>query len=479
MASSVHPDIADRPTAGEVKLDAVRALVGAAQRSERMQAAAAVALKGVAAGLAAMALAEVLALAGIAGPAQGEFWPRLAIWGAAGFGAGVLGFGTQAALLAPSGVEMARRIDVRLGLKNRLGTALEVAGQNEGDVLLRRALFGDAEKVAQGIMPAAARTRRDWRWAWVLPVLLAVVITLGLVLQGRDVPMPAVMTAPVAVTAEELAETETVLTQIVEMIRREPAAATPMLEALARTVEAVRDDLANAAPERATLTQTLAEIAAQAAQAADGSALGGRIEAALGEQAAALERGPQADPATPAPPQGDLPASEARPQAPDTPKPSAPLPTTGAAQTSLQGDQKPPQGTQYYSPDPHALSRQIAERAQAQMNGGAPAGGARDADRGGNQAGDGVRPLVASMDELAAASAAALETMILPQNDASAGQRVRINTMPPQAGPGSAMDGSAPTAGWSAAATSPFNRPAPVGEVEVLKRYFPQSGGEF
>lgn len=471
---------------GEASLHEVRRVVASASRSRSRELAADVATKGVAGGLTLAVIAESLALAGLIEVPRAAFWTYVAI--AAGTGA-LISASTLAILAivkAPSAVETAREVDGRLSLKDRLSSALEVADRvpaaNDGETLLRSALFADAGRMASTILPAALRTRRPRRWLWIVPILLVGVAGLGALHQTRELAgIPAAL-VPSTLAEEERKATDATLREIVALIRQDDAATrTPVLEALARTAEAVRNDLASGELDRTELKQTLEDLSRQATQASGdfGNATASRISKTLDEQISALERGPRQIPEEPTTTGTTAGSSQAR--STDVATPSEPLPTADAAQTTLQPGQTPPEGTQYYSPDPHAISQQMAERAQAQQNqAGTPAGGARDADRGGNQAGEGVRPLVASMDELAALSAASLETMVLPQNDASTGQRVRISTVPPEVLPGRLIDGNTDTAGWQVGEAEPLNRSeASRRNLEILQRYFPRSGGEF
>lgn len=483
MANSLENSEAGLRGAGDAQIGSARAVVAAARTAWRRHAGATVLARSVALGLACAGIAEVAALVGVVTVAQGDFPVFVAMAGGVGFLAGMAGFGLQAFGRAPGELDLARGIDGRLGLKERLSTAIEAAGwpAARGDVeaMLRAALFADAEGAARAVMPSEVATRHSWRWAWALPVLLGVVLGLGAVHQMRAI-VPVTVSAPAPVTQEEREATAEVLREIADLLGKDKAETNaPVLDALARTVEAVRSDLATTQLSREELAQTLTDLAQQVA-AGVGGATGRQIEATLGKQIEALERGPLAAPG--AAPSRSEDGGAGNGEAPTSNgKPSKPLPTSEAAQTTLQPNQTPPKGGQYYDADQYAASRKLAEQGQNQpMSGGTPAGAAEHSERGGNQAGDGVRPLVASMDELAAANAAALETMILPENDASAGQRVRINTMPPEATPGAAVDGTAQTSGWRAGEIEPFNRESGLaGNLEILKRYFPQSGGEY
>ena len=477
--SSPPDQMANRRATSRIELDAVQRVVAAARRSRRWSDGLAVVLASTIAGLGAAGLCELATLSGAVTLPEERFLGTVLMTGSLAFVLALAGFGAVATRRRPSGLAMARWIDRRLALKERLSTAMEATGwpiATSREAMLRQALFADAQAAADAVIPAQVSDRRSWRWAFALPVLATGVFALGAMHQGRERPAPQI-SAPVAVTAEERVVTETVLREIADLIRQdEKAQTTPVLQALARTVDAVRNDISTGALDRSELAQALSGLAAQVGQASAelSGSTGARIEQALGERISAIERGPEAAP-------GGA-AQKAPPDAPrGTGAPNKPLPTAGAAQTTLQPNQAKPEGSQYYSPDPHQLSREMAERAQSQPSTpGTPAGGARNSDRGGNQAGDGVRPLVASMEELAALSASRLETMILPRDDASAGQRVRINTLPPDATPGAAVDGGAETGGWQAGETEPFNRHGdPLGNVEILKRYFPRSGGEF
>ena len=475
--SSGNGNIATRRETGGAELRAVHVLLDSARNARRPQAAGHVILTGITAGLALTALAQLASLAGLADV------PVVAI-GLTGLFAGIVGFGLFAWLRRPSAIAIARSLETRLGLKERLSTALEARhAPHAGDATertLRDALFADAETSAAAVAPDAVKEHHSWRIAWFALFLLAIVLALATIDASRPAPVETALPPP-AVTQEEQEATEAVLREIADLIHQDvDTSATPLMQALARTVDAVRNDLAAGELDRKELTDALQDLSAQAGRAGAelGRGTGARIEQALGNQIDALARGPQAPPAAPQ----DLGAPKDKPVEAPTQTSSEPLPTTAAAQTSLQGDQPPPKATgNYYTPDPHDVARQNAERAAAEMlNPGRPAGGAREADRGGNQAGEGVRPLVASFDDLAALSQSAFETMILPENDASAGQRVRINTMPPEAGPEVSVGGAADTAGWQAGEVEPQNRNAtPLRDLEILRRYFPQSAGEF
>lgn len=483
MANSLENSEAGLRGAGDAQIGSARAVVAVARTAWRRHAGATVLARSAALGLACAGVAEVAALVGVIAVAQGNFPAVVAATGGVGFLAGVTGFGLQALGRAPGELDLARGLDGRLGLKERLSTAIEAAGwpaaRGGVEAMLRAALFADADTAARAVMPSEVATRHSWRWAWALPVLFGAVLALGAVHQMREI-VPVAVSAPAPVTQEEREATAEVLREIADLLGKdkETAVNAPVLDALARTVEAVRNDLATTELSREELTQTLTDLAQQAA-AGVGGATGRQIEATLGKQIGALERGPLAAPsAAPTKSESGGAGNGAAPSS--NGKPSKPLPTSEAAQTSLQPNQTPPKGGQYYDADQYAASRKLAEQGQNQpMNGGTPAGAAEHSERGGNQAGDGVRPLVASMDELAAANAAALETMILPENDASAGQRVRINTMPPEASAGMDVDGTAKSDGWRAGEIEPFNRESGLaGSLEILKRYFPQAGGE-
>jgi hypothetical protein len=106
----------------------------------------------------------------------------------AGSGALAIGGGFLIWLLRPSLLAAARVADRRLGLADRLSTAVELLGRPTSPRGLARLQIADAAEVAQGVVPRSAAPVVLPRTAWVAVAIWAVVALWGQFFQGWTIP---------------------------------------------------------------------------------------------------------------------------------------------------------------------------------------------------------------------------------------------------------------------------------------------------
>lgn len=127
-------------------------------------------------GWALLAATVVCIVIALAAPALALPWP---MWGYGGvYGGAIVLAWVLAALRPPSRRETAVMIDSRLGLKDRLGSALYVA-ESEPDHPFRQTILEDAERAASSAALREAfpvEATAVWRWVPVTAALLAVLV---------------------------------------------------------------------------------------------------------------------------------------------------------------------------------------------------------------------------------------------------------------------------------------------------------------
>ena len=385
-------------------------------------------------------------------------------------------------------------IDRRLGLQERVSTAIEI-GETRPAVeamagRLHSAQLKDTIATVADLDFRRARPKLLPRGSWIVAplALLAVVIALGFDRQPElpvSVQSTSLKLPNDELTADERESTAQLLTKIATLLRETPGdSRAAFTEALARTAESVSNDLKVEPVKRSDLTRRL-ESLAKAVDSAFSSGSSGthdRVADALQRQLADLKNG-SADAGQEPASTGQTPRSSS-----DTPaggnapvgKAATPPRTDQSAKVAMPAteDRRPPSGD-YYQADPELLARQQQEAAQMKpLPGATPAGAAQNASKGGNQAGQGVKAIAGppSEEDVSRAAQRRADAVVLPQQDAGLGQRIRISVVPPITGAAMIAAGSGPNNSWHAGREAPVYRSSLApGQLPLLLNYYATS----
>jgi hypothetical protein len=405
-------------------------------------------------------------------------------------------------LLAPDLADLARAADRKFALKERLSTALEVAGNTQSNMELdpvRAALLADAERTASAIDPRGLVRLALPRAAWMVPALIMIAFLLQVVPPdafGRAAPGATTASDAGVLSRQQAADTAANLRRIAEILDQDATQRSdPYLRTIARTLERLSTEAAQATVDRRQLASELERLLAHAQQAYAQSErpagqtavrtnptamLRSALDDITGNRQASAPLARDSEPSVPNPtaaqrdpvgrpvPQPERRASGARTPAEQLAAvrrlPGADLPWMFVDEDGAEVDPR------------SQIERLMAEEERRARGGGQAAGAGASAGQGdGDRAGDGVQPLgrgnAAKPGDLAAT-----EPMLLPDPERRNGSRIRIEI------PSEALrsEVAAPTTdaggGWRRAREQPVERPALAAEGRsVVGRYFRRS----
>jgi hypothetical protein len=495
-------------TAGD-RLPALRACLQRAQMRSRVGAMLRGTVFGLVAALVLLCGLEVLVLYfNMAAPAA---WfatlPRhpllyVAFSGAVFAGALVLAT-TLAFLLTPDIATLARATDRALALQERLSTALEVDASLQSHAALgpvRYALLADAERHAASIDPRQLVRLDLPRAIWAVPVLIAAAVLLQLVSPDAL----AVSRGPVAdaerdgggFTGQQSEAAAANLRRIAELLDKDAEERSdPYLHTIARTLERLSSDAARPGIDRRVLTSVLSQLLGHARQAYGQTSNPDRgatprevvqqLQAAL-DDIAGIQQAKAAAAHEPEGGAGDV-AAAGRGQA-GRPTPSSERRAVGSRTSpgTATPDRQPAgwddllKDLDDYDPvDPRIeKERAFAEQQRRARAAAQSAGAAKDAGLGeGDRAGDGTRPLgnggATAPTELTPGA-----EMVLPDQAADNGRRIRIELPPDVVLSGVAPPTAASGTEWQRSREQAIERAAPGAEGrKVVGRYFMRSAG--
>ena len=406
-------------------------------------------------------------------------------------------------LLTPDIATLARATDRALALQERLSTALEVDASLQPHAALGpvpAALLADAERHAATIDPRQIVRLDLPRAIWAVPVLIAAAVLLQLVspdaLAVSRGPIAGAERDSAGFTGQQSTEAADNLRRIAELLDKDAEERSdPYLRTIARTLERLSSDAVRPGIDRRVLTSALNQLLGHARQAYGQTSnpdRGATPRDVMQQLQAALDDIAGIQPATAAAARepdggaGNIAAAERGPAGRPTP-PSERRVVGGRTSPETATPDRRPAGwddllkdlDDYDPVDPRIeKERAFAEqqrraRAAAQSVGAAKDAGAGDGDR----AGDGTRPL-GNGGATASTELAPGAEMVLPDQAADDGRRIRIE-LPPDV----VLSGVAPpTAGsgteWQRSREQAIERAAPGAEGrKVVGRYFMRSAG--
>jgi hypothetical protein len=406
-------------------------------------------------------------------------------------------------LLTPDIATLARATDRALALQERLSTALEVDASLQPHAALgpvRAALLADAERHAATIDPRQIIRLDLPRAIWAVPALIAAAVLLQLVspdaLAVSRGPIAGVKRDDAGFTGQQSAEAAANLRRIAELLDKDAEERSdPYLRTIARTLERLSSDAVRPGIDRRVLTSALNQLLGHARQAYGQTSNADRgatprdvvqqLQAAL-DDIAGIQQTRAAAPREPEGGAGNVAAAE-RGQA-GRPTPSSERRAVGSRSSpgTATPDRQPARWDDLlkdlddYDPiDPRIeKERAFAEQQRRARAAAQSAGAAKDAGLGeGDRAGEGTRPL-GNGGATASTELAPGAEMVLPDQAADNGRRIRIE-LPPDV----ALSGVAPpTAGsgieWQRSREQAIDRAAPSAEGrKVVGRYFMRSAG--
>jgi hypothetical protein len=410
-------------------------------------------------------------------------------------------------LFTPDLATLARAADRAFALQERLSTALEVEARLRPDAALdpvRAALLADAERHAAAIDPRRIVSLRWPRAGWTIPALIAAAVLLQLVppeaagLAALRGSRAAVERDGAGLTGQEGAAAAANLRRIAELLSADADERSDQyLRSIARTLERLSSEVERTKIDRQVLASELERLVAHTRQAYGQGAnasnpvaprdVARQLQAALDDIA------------------GDRKVATINPPAPDDE--TAPDKAGAAAQDRTRrsaqplerraaGGQAPPETApqdrraagrddalkdldDYDIVDPRIeKERAFAEQQRRARAASQSAGAAHDAGLGeGDRAGDGTRPLgnggLTAANELAPGA-----EMLLPDQAAGSGRRIRLELAPEAALSGVAPPPAGNNGEWHRRQEQATERAAlaPEGR-KVVGRYFSRSAG--
>jgi len=406
-------------------------------------------------------------------------------------------------LCTPDIATFARTADRALALQERLSTALEVDARRQPPAFgpVQAALLADAERQAAAIDPHQIVRLDLPRVVWALPILIAAAVLLRLV--SPDAFGLSVSRGPAAAerdaagfTSQRAAEAAANLRRIAELLDKDAAERSdPYLRSIARAVERLGSEVADPGIDRRVLANALDRLLAHTRQAYGQISTADRglvqrdvlqqFQATLDEIAGIRQAGAPA-PHNPDGGGGDGAAAERGQAGPPT-HPSERKNTGGRTlpekatpdRQSASWDDLLKDLDDYDPVDPRIeKERAFAEQQRRARAASQALGAAQDAGRGdGDRAGDGTRPLgnggAATSTELTPGV-----EMLLPDQGANGGRRIRIELPPDVVLSGVAPPTAAERGEWQRVQEEPIERTAPGTEGRrVIGRYFLRSAG--
>jgi hypothetical protein len=392
----------------------------------------------------------------------------------------------------------ARAADQKLGLRERLSTALEVDGDTPPDAPLdpvRSALLADVERRAADIDSRAIIALGVPRAVWLLLALIFVAALLHLAPADAFASRSPAIAGPRdggALSGEAAENAAANLRRIADLLSRDAnQRADPYLLTIARAIERLGTEVENASLDRRQLVSVLDHLLAHSRQAYAQSSNQDSGEAhrnAIDQLAAARDgiagatpdqtaEPPQADDAGNAPPgaAAENAVPDARSQSSPRPRRQAGVATPPLAQAAADRADARKDDDEYgdLENDPRTQKeRAFAERQRRIMAAAQAIGAAADAGAGeGDRAGKGTRPLgdgVPARTDLGPGT-----DMLLPDQVGNEGRRIRIELTPRTA----LSDVAPPTAGgdgnWRRDGEQPVARSAlDAQDRKVVGRYF-------
>jgi len=415
--------------------------------------------------------------------------------------AGAFAFASLLAFIrSPNAAALARKADRALALAERLSTALEVDGSLPPDAALGpvpSALLADAERHAALIDPRQIVGLELPRAAWAVPGLIAAAVLLQLAppdaLAVSHGPIAGAERDEARFTGEQGAEAAANLRRIADLLGKDAQERSdPYLRTIARTLQRLSADAERPGADRRALAGALEQLMAHTRQAygqATGAAREQAPRDAVQQLQAALEdiTGKRQEGAAPpreadgregagsiaAARQGETGRPAQRPSERKTASAGTPS-QTAAAGRPPNWDDALKDLDDYDRADPRIeKERAFADQQRRARAASQSAGAAQDAGQGdGDRAGDGTRPLgngtAAAATELAPGTA-----MLLPDQTAANGTRIRIE-LPPEAALTADAPPTAEAGGeWRRAQEQAVARAAPSPEDRrIIGRYF-------
>jgi hypothetical protein len=447
-------------------------------------------------------LPQGAAISGWLAPGSGSIEPALEMFAVA-FVVGCLVLCWR----APNLARIARAADHKLALRERLSTALDVDARAPPDAPLdpvRNALLADVEGRAADIDPRAIVRVGVPRAIWLLPTLALVAALLHLVpidaLASRN---PVAGSRDTAALSSQLGQNAAAnLRRIADLLNQDAEQrADPYLRTIARALERLGTEVEQGSIDRRRLASALGQLLAHSRQAyaQNGNGDGGEVHAKAVDLLAAARDNILTPDRSAAPPQpnnadatapaaaeqaapGAIPpaSSSSRPQrqarpdgavAPPLPKGAA---EEGAARNAVDeyGDLNSEARTQ--------KERAFAEQQRRMRTAVQAIGAAADADAGaGDRAGNGTRPL--GNDAPTRTDLASGADMLLPDQAANDGHRIRIDLMPQTALSDVAPPDARGDHNWRHVGEQPVARSIfDAWDRKVVGRYFmppPESNG--
>jgi hypothetical protein len=367
---------------------------------------------------------------------------------------GVILTAVRAIAAAPDTVTLARVSEQRFTLQERLSSAIEVCTWPSSDTVVspvHAALIADAERRVASVEPRSMIPVALPRAAWAIPALAAVLGLLQLVppdpfgLAGMRVSGADVEASTGEYDSGQRTEMAESLRRIADLMGQEAdERADPYLRAVARTLDRLSTDVQHGDVDRAAtaselerLLQHTRDAYARSDRDLSRSSVADMLQSALNVASGNQRQTPQAmrDPAAA---QARSSADADAPARPDERRSSPVRPP--ASPGGFVPDQLSAQAMQQDAgeygigelDERSQRERALAEQQRASRPAGAPAGAASNAGKGeGDQAGDGAHPLEDGDSKDLTALRRAGE-MVLPDQTAREGGRIRIE-LPPDA----------------------------------------------
>jgi hypothetical protein len=511
MTNPGAPALASVPTSENAdRLPASRACLEAMRMRSRMASMLRGAIFSLVAALALLCGLEILALySDIAAPAaslaapSGQPFSYIA-WSVAAFACAFALATVLAFLRTPDIAMLARKADRALALQERLSTALEVDAISPSQAALgpvRAALLADAERHAAAIDPRQIVRLDLPRAVWAVPGLIVMAALLQLV--SPDAFGLAVSHGPVAGTERDgvsfsgpqAAEAAANLRRVAELLGKDAQERSdPYLRTIARALERLSADAERPGVDRRVLAGALDRLLAHTRQAYGqaNNAKGGsvprdvvqQLQAALDDIAGNRQTG-TATPREPDAGARDVAAAKEGQAGRSAQSPERKTASVGTPPETATPGRQPSRDDllkdldDYDPVDPRIeKERAFADQQRRARAASQSVGAARDAGQGeGDRAGDGTRPL-GNAGAAASTELAPGVEMLLPDQAAANGGRIRIE-LPPEV---MRSDVAPPAAGsggeWQRAREGAIARAVPGAEDrKVLGRYFARSAG--
>jgi len=437
-------------------------------------------------------------------PTEHPFFDHLVLSGAAFACVLAIAF-VLAFVVAPDLAALARAADRALALRERLSTALEVDASLPPDHTpdpVRCALLADAERSAAAIDPSRIVRLALPRATWAVPVLIVATVLLQLVppdafgLAVRPGPVAGTERDRTGLSGRQGVEAAANLRRIAELVSKDAEERSdPYLRTIARTLERLSSDAERSDVDRRALASGLDRLLAHVRQAygqgsnAERRAKPQDVMRQLQAMRDDIAGNRQAGTATAQAPEdaagaGSAVAAErdqaARQAAPSERRSAGRTASPEAATQELRAtgrDDVLKDLDDYDVVDPRIeKERAFAEQQRRAIAASQSAGAAKDAGNGeGDRAGDGTRPL--GHGGPAATTLTPGAELLLPDQGANDGRRIRIE-LPPDTGlSGVAPPDAGSAAGeWRRVQEQAIERPELAAEDrQVVGRYFTHS----